>query len=100
LIFDTFFIEISSYKTIFFIFWASFLFQTLGIGGGAIANILGRGWLYTKIILFCAVINLISNLLIYLLELDFIYYAFSSLISFFFLGVMSFVLYNSLIKKI
>lgn len=99
-IFDLFFKEISSYKTIFFIFWASFLVQTLGIGGGALANILGKGWLYTKIILYCALINLVTNSVIYLLGLNFVYYAFSAFISFFCLGVMSFVLYNSLIKKI
>jgi len=100
IIFDNYFEEISNYKIIFFIFWFGFLGQTIGIGGGTLANILGKGWLYTKIILICALINLLSNCVIYFLSLDFIYYACSSLISFFCLGLMSFVIYNSEIKKL
>lgn len=100
IIFNTFFADISSFKIIFFIFWGGFLVQTLGIGGGAIANILGKGWKYTKIILLCATVNLISNSVIFFLGLDFSYYAYSSLISFLCLGVMSFVLYNTLLKKL
>ena len=98
--FEAYFKELAQYKYIFFIFWFGFLGQTIGIGGGAIANILGKGWMYTKIILICAFINLFSNLSIYLLNLDFIYFAYASLISFFCLGLMSFVIYNSEIKKL
>lgn len=100
IMFETYFKELAQYKYIFFIFWFGFLGQTIGIGGGAIANILGKGWMYTKIILICAFINLFSNLSIYLLDLDFIYFAYASLISFFCLGLMSFVIYNSEIKKL
>tara|TARA_B100000965_G_scaffold406284_1_gene444397 strand:+ start:330 stop:1475 length:1146 start_codon:yes stop_codon:yes gene_type:complete len=97
---NLFFYNLFQYLIIFYIFWLGFLFQTIGIGGGSIANILGEGWHWTKRIVAAACINLIANVVIYFSVDNFIYFAFSSVFSFFSLGLMSLVLYNKLIKKI
>ncbi len=97
---NLFFNNLFQYLIIFYIFWFAFLFQTIGIGGGSIANILGKGWYWTKRIVIAACINLIVNIVIYFSFDNFIYFAFSSVFSFFSLGLMSLVLYNKLIKRI